>query len=77
MLKLEARPQPSPLWSYASPILALVITVLIGVALFVALVVVTPAMLLQGLVAGVIGPGRQLDLIGFDVILGPPEPDLH
>jgi ABC-type uncharacterized transport system permease subunit len=37
MLKLEARPQPSALWSYASPVLALVITVVIGVALFVAL----------------------------------------
>jgi general nucleoside transport system permease protein len=37
MLRLEARPQPSPLWGYASPILALAITVLIGVALFVAL----------------------------------------
>jgi simple sugar transport system permease protein len=37
MLKLEARPQPSPIWSYASPVLALAITVLIGVALFVAL----------------------------------------
>jgi hypothetical protein len=39
-------------------------------ALFVALVVVTPAMLLQGLVAGVIGPGRQLDLIGVGVGVG-------
>ena len=37
MLKLEARQQPSSLWSYASPLLALVLTVLIGVALFVAL----------------------------------------
>ena len=37
MLKLEARPQPSAIWSYASPLLALLITVLIGVALFVAL----------------------------------------
>jgi simple sugar transport system permease protein len=37
MLKLEARPQPSAVWSYASPLLALFITVLIGVALFVAL----------------------------------------
>lgn len=37
MLKLEARPQPSALWSYASPMLALLITVLIGVALFAAL----------------------------------------
>ena len=37
MLKLEARPQPSAIWSYASPLLALFITVLIGVALFVAL----------------------------------------
>lgn len=37
MLKLEARQQTSPVWSYASPILALVITVIIGVILFVAL----------------------------------------
>ncbi|GAB4089747.1 ABC transporter permease [Hydrogenophaga soli] len=37
MLKLEARPQPSKAWSYSSPVLALAITVLIGVALFVAL----------------------------------------
>jgi ABC-type uncharacterized transport system permease subunit len=37
MLKLEARPQPSPLWSYASPLLALAITVVIGVVLFMAL----------------------------------------
>ncbi|APW38706.1 sugar ABC transporter permease [Rhodoferax koreense] len=37
MFKLEARPQPSKFWSYGSPILALLITVLIGVLLFVAL----------------------------------------
>ena len=37
MLKLEARPQASNFWSYASPILALLITVVIGVALFMAL----------------------------------------
>ena len=37
MLKLEARPQPSPFWGYASPVLALLVTVLIGVALFMAL----------------------------------------
>ncbi len=37
MLKLEARPQPSALWSYASPLLALAVTVIIGVALFSAL----------------------------------------
>jgi ABC-type uncharacterized transport system permease subunit len=37
MLKLEARPQPSQWWSLGSPLLALLITVLIGVALFVAL----------------------------------------
>jgi ABC-type uncharacterized transport system permease subunit len=37
MLRLEVRPQPSPLWGYASPLLALLITVLIGVALFAAL----------------------------------------
>ena len=37
MLKLEARPQPSALWSYLSPVLALLITVVIGVVLFAAL----------------------------------------
>ncbi len=37
MLKLEARPQPSALWSYGSPILALLLTVVIGVSMFVAL----------------------------------------
>ncbi len=37
MLKLEPRPQPSALWSYTSPLLALGITVLLGVALFLAL----------------------------------------
>lgn len=37
MLKLEARQQASPIWSYASPLLALVVTVIIGVILFVAL----------------------------------------
>jgi ABC-type uncharacterized transport system permease subunit len=37
MLKLEARPQPSAFWGYASPLLALAITVLIGTALFIAL----------------------------------------
>ena len=37
MFRLEARQQPSSAWSYASPLLALALTVLIGVALFVAL----------------------------------------
>ena len=37
MFKLEARPQASRLWAYGSPLLALAITVLIGVALFAAL----------------------------------------
>ncbi|MFC7459586.1 ABC transporter permease [Hydrogenophaga defluvii] len=37
MIKLEARPQPSGFWGYASPILALLVTVVIGVILFVAL----------------------------------------
>ena len=37
MLKLEMRPQPSSFWSYASPVLALLFTVAIGVALFAAL----------------------------------------
>lgn len=34
MLRLEARPQPSARWGYASPLLALAITVVIGVILF-------------------------------------------
>jgi ABC-type uncharacterized transport system permease subunit len=34
MLKLEARPQPSSLWSYGSPVLALLITVVIGTLMF-------------------------------------------
>ena len=34
MLKLEARPQASKFWSIASPLLALVITVVIGVGIF-------------------------------------------
>jgi ABC-type uncharacterized transport system permease subunit len=37
MLRLEARPQSSRLWSVASPLLALAITVVIGVILFLAL----------------------------------------
>jgi general nucleoside transport system permease protein len=37
MLRLEVRPQPSQLMSLASPLMALAITVLIGVALFVML----------------------------------------
>jgi len=39
------------------------------IALFAALLAVTPAMLFQGLVAGMIGPGRQLDLVGWIVVL--------
>jgi ABC-type uncharacterized transport system permease subunit len=34
MLRLELRPQPSRLWSLASPLLALALTVLLGVMLF-------------------------------------------
>ncbi|MEP6968964.1 MAG: ABC transporter permease [Betaproteobacteria bacterium] len=37
MLRLEARPQPSQLWSYGSPVLAMLLTVLIGVVMFVSL----------------------------------------
>ncbi len=37
MLKLEARPQPSKLLSMASPLMALALTVLIGIGLFAAL----------------------------------------
>lgn len=39
-------------------------------ALFTALLTVTPAMLLQGLVGGLIGPGRQLDILGIIVGAG-------
>lgn len=37
MPRLEARPQPSRFWSYGSPLLALAMTVAIGVVLFMAL----------------------------------------
>ena len=37
MLRLEPRAQPSQLWRYASPLLALAITVVLGVILFMAL----------------------------------------
>lgn len=37
MLKLEPRPQASVAWTYLSPLLALLLTVVIGVALFAAL----------------------------------------
>jgi simple sugar transport system permease protein len=37
MFKLEARPEPSRVWTYASPLLALLITVAIGTLMFTAL----------------------------------------
>ncbi|MBY4598211.1 ABC transporter permease [Ottowia caeni] len=37
MLRLEVRPTPSRWWTYGSPVLALLLTVLLGVILFVAL----------------------------------------
>ena len=37
MLRLEPRPAPSRAWAWASPLLALAITVLLGVLLFVTL----------------------------------------
>ncbi|MFM2035251.1 MAG: hypothetical protein RL459_516 [Pseudomonadota bacterium] len=37
MLRLESRPKASRFWSYASPVLALLVTVVIGVIMFVAL----------------------------------------
>lgn len=37
MLRFEARAQTSAFWTYASPVLALVITVLVGIVLFAAL----------------------------------------
>ena len=37
MLRLEARPTPSKWWTYGSPVLALALTVLLGVILFVVL----------------------------------------
>ena len=36
-VRLEARPEPSSIWTYASPLLALLVTVFIGVLMFVAL----------------------------------------
>jgi general nucleoside transport system permease protein len=36
-IKLEARPEPSKLWGFASPLLALLVTVIIGIIMFVAL----------------------------------------
>ena len=37
MIRLEARPEASKFWTYASPLLALLVTVLIGIVLFSAL----------------------------------------
>jgi simple sugar transport system permease protein len=37
MIRLEARPQPSRFWAYGSPLLALLVTVVIGIILFLAL----------------------------------------
>lgn len=37
MLKLESRPEASRFWGYGSPVLALLVTVVIGVIMFVAL----------------------------------------
>ncbi|MDB5889552.1 MAG: transporter permease [Polaromonas sp.] len=37
MIKLQARPEASRFWTYASPVLALLVTVVLGVLLFVAL----------------------------------------
>src|SRR5450830_608977 len=37
MLKLEARPEPSRTWTYGSPLLALLVTVLVGTLMFTAL----------------------------------------
>ncbi|PKO61457.1 MAG: sugar ABC transporter permease [Betaproteobacteria bacterium HGW-Betaproteobacteria-18] len=37
MLKLEARPEPSKVWTYGSPLLALLITVLVGALMFTVL----------------------------------------
>ena len=36
-VKLDARPEPSRFWRYGSPLLALLITVIIGVVMFIAL----------------------------------------
>lgn len=37
MLRLEARAEPSRVWTYASPLLALLVTVVLGVVMFAAL----------------------------------------
>lgn len=67
-----------PLWYFFAALSRLVATALGGqgsfytarLALFAALVGVTPGMLLQGLVAGMIGPGAQLNLVGVLVGFG-------
>ncbi|MDD5029619.1 MAG: ABC transporter permease, partial [Rhodoferax sp.] len=37
MLRLEARAEPSRFWTYGSPLLALLVTVLVGTLMFAAL----------------------------------------
>jgi hypothetical protein len=67
-----------PFWYLVAAVARLVAKVLGGqgsfytarLALFAALVGVTPGMLLQGLVAGMIGPGAQLNLVGVLVGVG-------
>ena len=56
MLKLEPRPQASKLWTYGSPLLALAVTVLIGVALFIALVTIS----FQAVKAALANPEKNL-----------------
>ena len=51
MLKREARPEASRFWSYGAPLLALLITVVIGVLLFQDLTVV-PLLILIPALAG-------------------------
>lgn len=66
-----------PLWYGVAAVSRLICKVFGGqgsfygarLSLFAALLAVTPAMLFQGLVAGMIGPGLQLDIVGWLVVL--------
>ena len=65
MLKLEPRPQASQFWSLASPLLALAVTVIIGVILFIAVVYLPSIALIARL-----APGRFLRAAVPSMLMG-------
>ena len=75
MLKLELRPQESQVWRYASPLLALAITVALGIGLFM-LLGKDPLRGLQRCVALILRKGgfRRRDL--FNISCGGPRAQL-